>query len=136
MVTAEDTSLAVVLVVPLQPSHCQVSLGDAINYLAFRISLHPLFPFQLICVLLSTPADSVQIKQVLPRIFMEEMQGVGAGAQHSFNQRHQEAFLSSRGVLSTRIFRPFLTTVNIAKLPQFAPSFEETNQQAIGLLAA
>lgn len=73
MVTAEDTSLAVMVVVPLQPSHCRVSLGDVVNYLAFRISLDPLFPFQLICVLLSTPADSVQIKQALPRIFMEEM---------------------------------------------------------------
>lgn len=45
LVTAEAPSLAVVVLVSLQPSHSCISLGNAVNYLAFRISLDPLFLF-------------------------------------------------------------------------------------------
>lgn len=39
-----------------------------------------------------------------PEYLMEKMQGIGYGAQCSFNQRHQEAFLSLQGVLNAFAF--------------------------------
>ena len=45
LVTAEVPSLAVVVVVSVQPSHSCINLGNVVNYLAFRISLDPLFLF-------------------------------------------------------------------------------------------
>lgn len=117
------------LVVSLQPPHSCISWGNAFSCLAFRISLDPLFLFPgdfLPSLSVLFRADSVQTSKCWPEYLMEKMQGICAGAQRSFQQRH---FLA-RNAECFGIFRPFLTTVNIAKLLSVCPFLSgETNLQ-------